>query len=153
VAWALRKRILLATLAVLLVLLPSACSKDETLSKEQYASRLSAMCESFQAREQKIGEPQTLEDLVEKGPQVLDAFEETIVDKVHSLKAPAEIADQADRLADLTDEQRGVLADLIEAAKRNDVVKVQELVVKNEAVNDETDSLARNLGAKSCAKD
>ena len=149
----LKKRILLTTLAVLLVLLPSACSKDETLSKEQYASRLSTMCESFQAREQKIGEPQTLEDLVEKGPQVLDAFEETIVDKVHSLKAPAEIADQADRLVELTDEQRGVLADLIEAARKNDVAKVQELAAKNERVNDQTGSLARDLGAKSCAKD
>ena len=149
----LKKRIVLATLAVPLVLLPLACSKDETLSKEEYASRLSAMCESFQAREQKIGEPQTLEDLVEKGPQVLDAFEETIVDKVHSLKAPAEIADQADRLVDLTDEQRGVLADLIEAAKKNDVAKVQELAAKNERVNEQTGSLARDLGAKSCVKD
>jgi len=149
----LKKRIVLATLAVPLVLLPLACSKDETLSKEEYASRLSAMCESFQAREQKIGEPQTLEDLVENGPQVLDAFEETIVDKVHSLKAPAEIADQADRLVDLTDEQRGVLADLIEAAKKNDVAKVQELAAKNERVNEQTGSLARDLGAKSCVKD
>jgi len=149
----LKKRIVLATLAVPLVLLPLACSKDETLSKEEYASRLSAMCESFQAREQKIGEPQTLEDLVEKGPQVLDALEETIVDKVHSLKAPAEIADQADRLVDLTDEQRGVLADLIEAAKKNDVAKVQELAAKNERVNEQTGSLARDLGAKSCVKD
>jgi hypothetical protein len=84
---------------------------------------------------------------------VLDAFEETIVDKVHSLKAPAEIADQADRLVELTDEQRGVLADLIEAARKNDVAKVQELAAKNERVNDQTGSLARDLGAKSCAKD
>jgi hypothetical protein len=148
----LKKRILLAMLAVLLALLPSACSKDETLSKEQYASRLSAMCESFRTKEQTIGEPRTLEDLVEKGPRVLAAFDETI-DKVHSLKAPTEIADQTDRLADLTDEQRGVLAELVDAAKKNDVAKVQELVAKNARVNDEAGSLARDLGAKSCAKD
>ena len=143
---------MLALLGALLMALPSACSEDETLSREQYASRLDAMCESFAAREQEIGEPRTLEDLVEKGPRVVDAFEETIVDKIHDLNAPSEIAAQADRLAELTDRQRDVLAELVEAAKQDDVAEVQELASKNAALNEQTNALARNLGASSCAK-
>jgi hypothetical protein len=149
----LRKRILLALLGALLLSVPSACSEDDTLSRAQYASRLDAMCESFHAREQQIGEPTTLDDLVEKGPRVLDAFEETIVDKVHDLKASSEIAAQADRLVELTDRQRDVLAALVEAAKQNDVAQVQELAAKNAMLNDETNTLARDLGARSCAND
>jgi hypothetical protein len=143
---------LLALLGTLLMALLSACSEDDTLSREQYASRLDAMCERFAAREQEIGEPRTLEDLVEKGPRVLDAFEETIVDEVHDLNAPSEIAAQADRLIELTDRQRDVLAALVEAAKQNDVAQVQELSSKNVTLNDETKALVRNLGARSCAK-
>jgi len=145
----LRKRILLG--ALLLPLL-SACFEDDTLSREQYASRLDAMCESFHSREQQIGEPRSLEDLVEKGPRVLDAFEETIVDKVHGLKASSEIEAQADRLVELTDRQRDVLAELVEAAKQNDVAQVQEIASKNATLNEETNALASNLGARSCAQ-
>jgi ABC-type phosphate transport system auxiliary subunit len=148
----LRTWILLTLLGALLMALLSACSEDEMLSREQYASRLDAMCESFAAREQEIGEPRTLEDLVEKGPRVVDAFEETIVDKIHDLNAPSEIAAQADRLAELTDRQRDVLAELVEAAKQNDVAEVQELASKNATLNEQTNALARNLGASSCAK-
>jgi hypothetical protein len=145
------RRILVALVGALVVSSLSACSNDETLSREQYVSRLDTMCESFATREREIGEPRTLEDLVEKGPRVLDAFEETIVDEVHDLKAPREIAAQADRLVELTDRQRDVLAELVEAAKRQDVAQLQELASENATLNEETNALARNLGARSCA--
>jgi hypothetical protein len=136
---------------VLVVLLATGCGGGETLTKEQYVSKLNAMCEDFREREKKIGEPRTLADLVEKGPRVLDAFEKAIVDKVHRLKAPDEIADQADRLVDLADQQSAVLRELIEAAKDNDVAKVSALASKNEAVNQDANSVARRLGAEACA--
>ena len=88
-----------------------------------------------------------------KGPRVLAAFEKAIVDKVHRLKAPDEIADQADRLVDLADQQSAVLRELIEAAKDNDVAKVSALASKNEAVNQDANSVARKLGAEACAEE
>jgi hypothetical protein len=72
---------------------------------------------------------------------------------VHDLKASSEIAAQADRLVDLSNRQCDVLAALVEAAKQNDVAQVRELVPKNEMLNKESNNLARNLGARSCAKD
>jgi len=123
----------------------------DALTKEQYVSKLNAMCEDFSAREKKIGEPQTLSDLVEKGPRIVDAFESAIVDKVHDLTPPNEIADDADRLVSLADRQRDVLSDLVVAAKDGDRASVQELVVKNATLNEQSNSIAGRLGAQACA--
>ena len=145
-------RLLCVVLGVLVALsVPTACGGSEALSKEQYVSRLNAMCLDFSEREKTIGDPQTVEDLVEKGPRVLDAFEKAIVDRVHKLKAPDEIADQANRMARLADEQRNVLRRLVDAAKRSDFAKVIELSSKNAMLNRQSGSSASELGATACA--
>lgn len=138
-------------LGILAVVLAAGCAGAEPLSKEEYVSKLNAACEDFGEREKEIGEPRTLADLVEKGPRILDAFEKTILAKARSLKAPDEIADQADRLVELAERQRDVLGGLIDAARENDVAKVRQLVSRNEALNKEATSIARDLGAEACA--
>jgi hypothetical protein len=149
----LRERVALAGVAgILIAVLTTGCG-DEALTKEQYVSKLNAMCADFSEQEKRIGEPQTLADLGEKGPRILDAFENAIVDKVDNLKPPDEIAGQADRMADLAHQQRDVLSGLVDAAKANDLAKVQELSSKNAALNQEANAIARDLGATSCAED
>jgi hypothetical protein len=138
-------------LGILVVVLAAGCSGDPALSKEEYVSKLNASCEDFIEAENEIGEPRTLADLVEKGPRILDAFETTILAKARSLKAPDEIADQADRLASLAEQQRDVLGKLIDAARDNDAAKVRQLVSRNQVVNKEAGSIARDLGANACA--
>jgi hypothetical protein len=150
----LTKRILLGVvLGGVMAALAGGCGGDEELSRDEYVAELNAMCEDFSAREKEIGEPQTLGDLVEKGPRIVDAFEKAIVDKVRTLNPPDELADEADRLVDVADQQRDVLAELVDAAKANDVMRVRELVPRNAALNTEADSIARDLGAESCAAD
>ena len=140
-----------AFLGILVVGLVAGCAGGEVLSKEQYVSRLNAMCEDFSEREKRIGEPKTFADLVEKGPRILAAYESAIVDEVHELEAPDEIAAQADRVVDLADRQRNVLGALVDAAKDNDFAKVRELDSENKRVNKEASSLMRELGADACA--
>jgi hypothetical protein len=142
-----------AALGILAALVGAGCGGDETLSKEEYVSRLNAMCEDFRARERGIGEPQTIAEVVTKGPRVLDAFEETILEEARELEAPDEIADQADRLVDLAEQQRDALADLIDAAKNSDVAQVRQLASKNAALNEEAGSITRGLGAEACGTD
>src|SRR5207249_2393725 len=91
------------------------------------------MCGDFSAREEQIGEPHSYADLSDKEPQILDAFEKTIADKVGNLHAPPEIAAQADRLVEIADQQRDVLAGLVAAAKKGDLAKVQRLLARNAA--------------------
>ena len=140
-------------LGILVAVLAAGCAGGEALSKEQYVSKLNAMCREFSAKEKEIGEPQTLADLVEKGPRILDEFEKSIVDKVGTLKAPDEIADQADRLVDLAGQQRDVIGELIDSARDNDFAKARGLASKNEALNTEATSIMRELGAEACAED
>jgi hypothetical protein len=109
------------------------------------------MCEDFAAREQAIGEPETIADLVEKGPRIVDAFEKAILARVRMLDAPDEIADKAAGLIDLAVRQRDVLADLVAAAEESDLGKVKQLASMNSALNEEADAITRELGAKGCA--
>jgi hypothetical protein len=147
----LKERILLGVvLGSVMAGLAAGCGGDEELSREKYVAELNAMCEDFGTREKEIGEPRTAADLVEKGPRVLEAFEEAIVDKVGTLDAPDEIADQADRLVGLADQQRDVLEGLVDAARENDFARTRELAAKNEALNKEAGRIARELGAEAC---
>ena len=74
------------------------------------------MCEDFRAREQEIGEPHTLVDLVDKGPRILAAFKRAVAEKVGTLRAPDEIADQANRLVDIANQQQDAMTKLVDAA-------------------------------------
>jgi hypothetical protein len=148
----LKKRVVRGgVLGIVVGAMAAGCAGDEALSKEQYVSNLNAMCEDFSEQEKEIGDPRTLADLVENGPRILDAFEKEIVDKVSGLKAPDEIADQAGRLVDLAEQQRDVIAGLIDAARESDFAKVRELDSRNKALNTRAGSIARDLGAEACA--
>ena len=147
----LKKRLLVGVvLSVLYAGLVGGCASDKELSKDEYVSRLNAMCEVFSAREQEIGEPHTLADLVEKGPRILDAFEMAIMERVGALQAPDEIAAQADRLVDIAEEQGNVLGELVAAARDNNFAEVRSLVERNDALNNESNAIARELGADAC---
>lgn len=122
------------------------------LSQEEYVSKLNAMCEDFGAREERIGgEPRTIAELVVSGPRIVDAFEKAILDKVETLEAPDEIADQADRLVRIAGQQRDVLRSLVDAAKDGDLNELRQLVSNNDALNRASNALFRELGADACS--
>ena len=138
-----------AVLAIALV--ASACGGDETLTSEEYAARLNAACREFAERELRIGDPQTAADLVEDGPEVLQAFEETILEAADSTEAPDEIAGEAALLRRLAHDQRDVLAGLVDAARDRDVPRLSRLAAQNRSLNQEASSTARRIGADACA--
>ena len=129
----------------------AGCGAGSRITKEQYVLRLSAMCRDFAAREKTIGAPQTLADLRQKEPRILGAFEKAILDKVRTLRAPHEIAAQANRLVELANRQREVFRELIVAAQKNDSSRVEALGARNAGLNAEANSIARDLGALACA--
>ena len=140
-----------ALTAVSLIALTAGCADGaHGLSRAEYVARLNAMCEDFRAREQEIGEPHTLVDLVDKGPRILAAFKRAVAEKVGTLRAPDEIADQANRLVDIANQQQDVLTKLVDAASENDVARIPQLVSKNDALNKESGLIAREIGASAC---
>jgi hypothetical protein len=138
-----------AVLAV--AVLAAGCGGDDTLTKEEYAAKLDAACLEFAERERRIGDPKTAADLVRFGPEIVQAFEETILDEVGSLDPPEEVAAEATQLRQLAQEQRDVLAGLVEAARERDVARLGRLAAQNRSINEQAGSIARRLGADSCA--
>jgi hypothetical protein len=141
----------LARGVVVLVVALAGCGDGRAIGKEEFVSKLNAMCVDFSAREQRIGEPQSLADLAEKGLLVADAFDEAIAEKIGDLEAPDEIAGQAERLTEIAGQQSDTLRALANAARNNDLAKVQELSEKNAVLNREATVIARKLGATACA--
>jgi len=149
----LKTQVLVAgVLGILIAVLAAGCAAGEPPSKERYVSKLNAMCADFSMKEKEIGEPRTLTDLLGKEPRILEAFDKSILDKVRNLRAPDEIATQADRLVVLAGRQHDVLRELIHAAKEADFAEVGELVSKNEALNKEAKAITHDLGAGACAQ-
>lgn len=56
-------------------------------------------------------------------------------------------------MVELAEQQRDSLAGLIDAAKSGDVAEVRQLASKNQALNEEANSITRELGAEACAAD
>jgi hypothetical protein len=148
-----KERALLAAAGgIFLVAIAAGCGAGtSTLSTTEYISKLNAMCRDFAAREKKIGEPTSYNDLLDKEPRILDAFEKAIADKVGDLHAPPELASQADRLAEIANQQRDVLGGLVQAVKKGDLARVQALVARNAALNMKSSAIARRLGAEACS--
>lgn len=138
-----------ALLAV--AVMATGCGGDDALTKEKYTARLDAACREFAERERRIGDPRTAADLVRFGPAIVRAFEETILDGVESVDPPEEVAGEAAQLQQLAHDQRDVLAALVDAARDRDVARLGQLAAQNRSLNEQAGSIARRLGADSCA--
>jgi hypothetical protein len=144
----LKKRVLLGVaLGILVAGLAAGCAGGEEPSK------LNAMCEDFSARGSRRSASRTPSPILSIRPADPRRVRKAIADKVGTLKAPDEIADQADRLAGRAERQRDVLGELIDAATDNDFAEVRRLVSKNDALNKESNSIAREIGADACEED
>jgi len=140
-------------MVVALGLLAAGCGGGDAgkLSKEEYVSKLNAICADFNAKQKEIGVPQSIPEVAEKGPEIIDEFDKAL-DKVKDLEPPDEIADQANRFIELTDQQRDLVQELIDAAKDNDAARLREIGSKIEPIDAEADQIATELGAPACAE-
>ncbi|MFL5923218.1 MAG: hypothetical protein ACJ74S_04535 [Gaiellaceae bacterium] len=136
-------------LVAVLALAGAGCGGSKSPS-EEYAARVSSMCEDFAKREQKIGQPAGPDDLAARGDRIVAAFEEAILRPLRELEAPPELATEAAQLRTLTRQQDTLLRGLAAAGKRGDLGAVRRLVVQNAQVNAQAGQIADRLGAESC---
>lgn len=146
----------LALLGCAVALLAAGCGgggEAGGLTKEEFVAQLDEICADFNAKQDEIGEPETLEDIVEQGPRVQDEFE-AAVERIRGLgEPPAEIAEDADRFLEIADESQRLIGDLVEAAEDEDLQRATEIAEEGQALNDESEQIAEELGAPSCAEE
>ena len=134
-------------MAVLLAVALAGCGSS---AKSRYVSKLNKMCEDFASREQKIGTPGTPSELKSRGDRLVAAYEESIARPIERLKAPPEIADQADELRRVIRQQLNALGALAQAGKAGDLRRVQRLATINQQLNRQAAQIAKALKAESC---
>jgi hypothetical protein len=138
---------------VALALAAAGCGGgSKTLSKEEYGAKLNKICADLNAKNKEIGEPSSLGEVAAKGDRLLAEFDKAIA-KAKKLKPPDEIKDAANRFISLGDQERGLISDLIDAAKKKDSAKIAELGAKIDPLDKESNDIAKNqLGAPACAQ-
>jgi hypothetical protein len=124
---------------------------SKTLSKAEYGAQLSKICTDANAQRKKLGPISGISDLASKGPGLLTALDGAIA-KTEKLKPPKDVKADADRLISTTKQLRDLLAQVVAAAKANDLAKVQQIGTKASAITNEADSLGKSLGAPACAQ-
>lgn len=144
-----------AAVVVSLALVAAGCGGNggggEQLTAEEYAAALDKICADFNAAQEEIGEPESVEDLAELGGKIGDAADDLIA-AVEDLSPPDELKDTAEKFVEGGKEQRALLGDLVDAAKDGDEAKINELAGRGEELDSESDALARELGAEECTK-
>jgi hypothetical protein len=148
------KRLVLGAAWLALVGSLAACGGGgggSALSAEEFGTRLNKICADYDATVKKIGEPSSLEELGTKGPRLREEFDKAIA-KAGDLEPPDELAKMHDDFVAKGKELSGLIGQLVEAAKENDVAKIQELGTRAELIGNESDDLGKKLGAPACAQ-
>jgi hypothetical protein len=139
-------------------MLAAGCGTDEggdgageaqRLTKEEYVEEADAICKEANDRIAALPEPQSTDQLAELGQQVIDIGQAEL-DRLRALRPPA--ADEAtiNGAYDLIEQQLGVAADLVDAARNGDLGQVQQLLDQGEQLNDQADQIARDYGFEEC---
>jgi hypothetical protein len=145
-----KKLAIAGVLALVLVAAGCGGGGGKSLSKQEYSSQLNKICTELNAKNKAIGDPQSVADVVTKGPQLQDAFQSAI-DEVEGLSPPAELKDAHERFVSLGKQIHSKLDDLIEAAKKKNLAKAQQIGATVDPLNTESNEIARTkLGAPAC---
>ena len=142
-----RSRAVLAL--TLLVAVVAGCGGEETLTRADYITQADAICDDYNQRQAKLGDPESVEDIERLGDETKPLVEKQLAE-LRDLKAPEEIADDAAAAYDLLERQLPKLDALVRAAEANDVAKVQSVAAEAGVLDKQADAKAEKIGLKVC---
>jgi hypothetical protein len=149
------KKLVMCAAVTVLAIVAAGCGGGgggSALSKDEYSARLNHICEELNAKNKEIGDPGSVEDVVQKGPKLNDAFQEAI-DEVEDLNPPDELKDAHERFLSLGKQIHSKIDNLIDAAKENNQAELQEIGTSIDPLDKESNDIAtKQLGAPACAQ-
>jgi hypothetical protein len=149
------KKLVTGAVVAALAIVAAGCGGGgggNSLSKEEYSSQLNKICTELNDKNNAIGDPGSIDDVVTKGPQLQEAFQSAI-DEVENLNPPDELKDAHERFLSLGKQIHSKIDDLIDAAKKKDAAKLQQIGATIDPLNKESNDIAKNqLGAPACAQ-
>jgi hypothetical protein len=146
------------------LLMVSACTSDDssdsdatttttdgeaadTLALDDWVEQADAICEDGNDAGDEIGEVETLDDVVELGPDLLEVAQDQY-DALVDLGLPDEQSDDVESALDLLDQQLALLEEIVDAG--DDEEAITELVQEGSELEEELDDLAADLGLEVC---
>lgn len=139
----------LTTAAVALLVLAAAGCSNSTLTADEYAAEMNALCTANGDTTGEIGEPESLEDMATMAPQFAGALDETL-DSMADLAPPEELEDQANQFVELGRQLSALLNDLATAAGEGDSAAMDAISAEMAAIGEESNQVAASLGATVC---
>jgi hypothetical protein len=123
-----------------------------TLSKEEYSTKLNEICADLIAKSKKIGQLNSPDEAVAKGPELADAFQKAI-DQAKKLKPPAELEDAANRFVSLARQLHDKIDEGIAAAKKQNLQQLVKIGVSIDTLSKEAEEVGtRELNAPACRR-
>jgi hypothetical protein len=148
-----RRRAFLAVVGAALVV--AGCGGNggggDRLTREEYASQANAICADFKRDVDALEAPQSFEGVVEYAEKARPIFDEHL-GRLKDLSPPEELEDTVDRWLATGDRARQRLDDLEAAARDRDERRFAELQAELAREDRESDRLARQVGATTCAE-
>jgi enamine deaminase RidA (YjgF/YER057c/UK114 family) len=146
----LRAGLIPATAASAVAFVSGCGGGGDRLSAEEFQRQANAICQKYDERIQAIGSPTSpaeIPDFVSKGVPILRQG----IAELRSLKPPAELRDDYDRMLDETQKAIPAAQKLAEAVRNDDPAAVQKAIQDADRSNSASDDLARKLKLDKCA--
>jgi hypothetical protein len=134
-----------------LLLLAAGCGASGRLSKEDYAKRADAICSKYNRKIQALGTPKSLSEIGGFADKAL-ALTRKGNAELRDLKAPKSEEETAKEWTAQNELVARAVADLRDAAKKNDRAGIQTALDEATSANRTANGLARRLGLGVCAQ-
>jgi len=121
------------------------------LSKQDYAKQADAICAKYNRKIQALGAPKSLAEIPGFADKALKLTRQGN-DELESLKPPKSEEQTAKRWGAQNDLVANAVADLRDAAKKNDRAEIRAALRRGQAANRTANALARDLGLRVCPR-
>jgi hypothetical protein len=119
------------------------------LSKADYAKQADAICVKYNRKIQALGPPKSLADIVGFANKALKLTRQGN-DELKGLKPPKSEEQTAKKWVAQNDLVANAVADLRDAAKKNDRAEIRAALRRGQSANRTANALARDLGLRVC---
>jgi hypothetical protein len=127
-------------------------SKDQGLTREQYAAKADAICTKYKAKTNSLSRPSTLSDLAKLADQVLPLLDNAR-GELRALRPPQDEASAVQSWLDQFDLSIDDVRKIRDKAKAGDSAGVQAAATPALRHNQRANELAAQLGMTVCSKD
>jgi len=145
-----------AALAVFVAFVLAGCGGggggSSRLSKSEFDSKASSICDTYQKKISDVPQPKDVKDIPGYIDKVLPIVEEG-TSKLDDLEPPADMQAKVDEWMTIQKAQVDQAKRLKAAAEKGDFAKVTAIANEADASNKRGNELARQIGATSCAQD